>query len=202
MEPALLALVLAQATAGTGNGHFLLNGVPVQQVTAQLVTFVGDCPGEGQDLITGSSFLSSVAPAPYQRILITNTGTGGYTDREYDERRPSAEVFSMGLGNGHHGSYLTLSEGLNTFSYGVRNRVSSTELGQGTATLAVSLNRSIRNRSFSSINEKRYCLGNRNSAYGNLDRCADGLITVERIGSCPNGSTRTLSLETVRLRRS
>ena len=165
------------------------------------MTYVGDCPGNGQDLINGMSFLTSVPPAPYQRIVITNTGTGGYTDREYDERRPSAESFSMGLGSGHHGSFLSLSEGVNSFAYVVRNRASNTELARGTATLAVAVTTITRNRSYSAINEKRYCLGDRSSAYGSLDKCPDGLITVERIGSCPNGPSRTLSLETVRLRR-
>ena len=201
MEPALLAMVLAQASAGAGNGQFLRDGIPVQQVTAQLVTYVGDCPGNGQDLINGMSFLTPVPPAPYQRIVITNSSTGGYTDREYDERRPSAESFIMGLGSGHHGSFLSLSEGVNTFAYVVRNRANNTELGQGTATLAVAVTSITRNRSFSAINEKRYCLGDRSSAYGSLDKCPDGLITVERTGSCPNGTSRTLSLETVRLRR-
>lgn len=201
MEPTLLALMLAQASAGAGSGQFLRNGVPIQQVTAQLVTYVGDCPGNGQDLINGVSFLTPVPPAPYQRIVITNTGTGGYTDREYDERRPSAESFSMGLGSGQHGSFLSLSEGVNSFAYAVRNRVSNTELGRGTATLDVAVTTITRNRSFSAINEKRYCLGDRNSGYGSLDKCPDGLITVERTGSCPNGPSRILSLETVRLRR-
>ena len=202
MDPGLLGVLLAQTIASGGNGQFLLNGVPLQQVTAQLVTFVGDCPGDGQDLINGTSFLTPVAPAPYQRIVITNTGTGGFTDREYDERRPSAEPFSMGLANGHHGSFLSLSEGPNAFTYVVRNRVSNTELGQGTAALMVTVNRSIRNRSFSQIKEERYCLGDRSTRYGKLDQCSDGLITVERIGVCPNGASRSLSLETVRLRRS
>ncbi|MFM1812451.1 MAG: hypothetical protein RLZZ336_1389 [Cyanobacteriota bacterium] len=202
MEPTLLALVLAQATAAPGTGQFLLNGTAVQQVAAQLVTYVGDCPGDGQDEIRGVSFLTPVPPAPYQRIVIRNDRTGGFTDREYDERRPSAEAFNMALGSGQRGSALTLSEGVNSFTYVVRNRLSNTELGQGTATLAVSVNRITRNRSFSQIKEERYCLGNRSSRYGSLEKCADGLITVERTGVCPNGGTRTLSLETVRLRRS
>jgi hypothetical protein len=202
VEPTLLALVLAQATGATGTGQFLLNGTAVQQVAAQRVTYVGDCPGDGQDEIRGVSFLTPIPPAAYQRIVIRNDTTGGFTDREYDERRPSAEAFNMALGSGQRGSALTLSEGVNSFSYVVRNRVSNTELGQGTAALLVSVNRITRNRNFSQIKEERYCLGDRSSRYGSLDTCRDGLITVERIGVCPNGGTRTLSLETVRLRRS
>lgn len=206
MPPSLLAFALAQSLAPAaaepmaGDGQFLLNGMPLQQATATLVTFVGDCPGDGQDLIQGVSFRSPVAPAPYQRIVISNLSTGGYTDREYDERRPSAEAFSMGLASGQHGSFLSLSEGANRFNYAVRNRVSNTVVGQGEANLTVTVNRVTRSRSFSRIEEKRYCLGDKSTRYGNLNDCPDGLITVERNGICPNGSTRILSLETVRLR--
>lgn len=203
MAAELLGFALVQALQPPGaTGQFLLNGQPIQQIRAQLVTYVGDCPGSGQDLIRNVSFATPVAPAPFQRIMITNTGTGGFTDREYDQRRSSAEAFSMGLGSGQHGSFLSLNEGVNSFSYVVRNRVSNTELGRGSASLNVSVSNITRSRSFSSINEKRYCLGNRSSAYGSLERCPDGLITVERQGVCPNGSSRILSLETVRLKRS
>lgn len=204
----LLAFALAQTlaqTAGNGvpsdQGQFLLNGIPRRQVSATLISFVGDCPGDGQDPIQGVSFLSPIPPAPYQRIVIRNDDTGGYTDREYDERRPSAEAFTMALGSGQHGSFLSLSEGPNRFSYVVRNRISNTELGQGRASLDVSVNRITRNRSYSRIEEKRYCLGDRSTSYSSLDKCPDGLITVERKGVCPNGSSRTLTLETVRLKR-
>ena len=204
MAPALLAFALAQAldpAASSGNGHFVQNGIRVQQVMAQLVTYVGDCPGNGQDEIRGMSFLTPIAPAPYQRIVIRNDGTGGFTDREYDERRPSAEAFNMALGSGQRGSALTLREGPNSFSYVVRNRLSNTEVGRGVASLDVGVSRVTRNRGFSQIKEERYCLGDRNSRYGSLEKCADGLVTVERIGVCPGGSTRILTLETIRLKK-
>lgn len=203
MAAALLAFALAQAISpdpASSQGQFLLNGQPLQQATATLVTYVGDCPGDGQDEIKGVSFLTPIAPAPYQRIVIRNTATGGYTDREYDERRSSAEPFTMALGSGHRGSALTLIEGANRFSYVVRNRSSDTELGQGSATLEVAVARVTRSRNFSRIEEKRYCLGDRNTASSALDGCPDGLITVERKGYCPSGSSRILTLETVKLR--
>ena len=204
MPPALLAFALAQALQAelqSDHGQFVQNGIPLQQVTAQLVTYVGDCPGSGQDDIRGMSFLTPIAVAPYQRIVIRNDATGGYTDREYDERRPSAESFNMALGSGQRGSALTLQEGPNSFSWVVRNRISNTELGRGVASLDVGVSRVTRNRGFSQIKEERYCLGDRSSRYGSLDKCADGLITVERTGVCPNGSTRTLTLETIRLKK-
>lgn len=201
MPAAALAFALAQALAQPDHGQFLIQGVPVQQVTAQLITYVGDCPGKGQNEIRGVSFLTPVAPAPYQRIVILNQTTGGYTDREYDERRPSAETFNMVLGSGQRSSALTLREGRNSFSFVVRNRVSNTELGQGVASLDVVVSRFTRNRSFSQIKEEKYCVGDKSSRYGSLDQCPDGLITVERRGVCPNGDNRLLTLETVRLKR-
>lgn len=196
----LLAVVLAQALQPSSQGQFMRDGVPIEQVTAQLVTYVGDCPGSGQDEIRGISFLTPIAPAPFQRIVIRNDTTGGFTDREYDERRASAEAFNMVLGSGQRGSALTLSAGRNSFSYRVRNRVSNAELGQGVASLDVNVSRITRNRGFSQIKEEKYCVGDRSSRYGSLDRCADGLITVERTGVCPNGVNRLLTLETVRLK--
>ena len=201
MGAELLAWALAQALQPPGQGQFVRDGVPLNQVTAQLVTYVGDCPGSGQDEIRGISFLTPIAPAPYQRIIIRNDLTGGYTDREYDERRPSAEAFNMVLGSGHRGSALTLAEGSNSFSYVVRNRINNTTLGQGNASLAVRVIQTRRVRSFSRISEERYCLGDRSTRSSDLKACADGLVTVERKGICANGSSRLLSLETVRLRR-
>ena len=202
MAAALFAFALAQTlqTAQT-NGRFLRNGVAIEQVNALLVTYVGDCPGNGQEEIRGLSFLTPIPPAPYQRIVIRNDSTGGFSDREYDERRPSAESFNMVLGSGQRGIALTLQEGANSFSWVVRNRVNNTELGRGSANLDVAVNRVTRNRGFSQIKEERYCLGDRSSRYGSLDKCVDGLITVERIGVCPSGNSRTLTLETIRLRR-
>jgi len=196
-----LAQTLAQPLSQADPGQFLMGGVPIAQVSAQLITYVGDCPGKGQNEIRGVSFLTPIAPAPYQRIVILNETTGGFTDREYDERRPSAETFAMVLGSGQRNSALTLSEGRNSFRYVVRNRLSNTELGQGSASLTVSVSRITRNRSFSQIKEEKYCVGDRNSRYGNLDQCPDGLVTIERRGICPNGDNRLLTLETVRLRR-
>ena len=134
MLETLLALSLAQAPGagagvgtglgtGTGSGQFLLTGQPITQVVTRLIDYFGDCPGQGLEKITNVSFLASVSPGPYRRILISNQMTGGYTDREYDERRPSSEGFAMASGQGQHGSFLTLARGMNMFSYVVRDRV-------------------------------------------------------------------------------
>ena len=177
---------------------FLLNGQPLDRVTLQQITYVGDCPGEEQPELRNVSFLAAVPPAPYQRIVISNQTTGGFTDREYDERRPSAQTFSMALGQGQRGTFLTLAPGANAFSYQVRNRVQNLALGQGSAALQVMVNRTSSSRSFTTINEDRYCSGEKiKSRRTALDSCPNGLITLERIGVCPGGRTTTLSMETV-----
>ena len=196
MIDAFLVFTLAQSLpADEGTGQFLLNGQPISQVTARLIDYVGDCPGQGIARITGVSFLASEGPGPYRRIVIRNKTTSGFTDREYDERRPTAQPFVMGIAQGHHGSFLSLAPGNNEFTYSVSNRIQQKELGQGTANLFVTKERVSRQRSFSSINTDQYCLTNRSR---DLSNCPNGLITIERTGMCPDGSRRTLSLETIR----
>jgi uncharacterized membrane protein YgcG len=197
----LLGLTLAQAqplpAGGMAVGTFLLQSRPIDRVELQQITYLGDCPGEEQPELRGVSFLAAVPPAPYQRILIQNRTTGGYTDREYDERRPTAQSFSVALGQGQRGSFLTLVPGPNSFTYQVNNRVQKRMLDQGTANLLVAVNRLSQNRSFSEIREDRYCSGQKNRSRTNLDACPNGLITLERLGVCPAGKTVTLSMETV-----
>lgn len=197
----LLSLTLAQAQplppAMGPTGTFLLNGQRTERLELQQISYQGDCPGEEQPEIRGVSFLAALRPAPYQRILIQNRSTGGYTDREYDERRPSAQTFSVALGQGQRGSFLTLAPGPNSFRYQVTNRVQKRMLEEGAATLQVAVNRFSQTRSFSEIREDRYCSGQKNQSRTSLDACPNGLITLERLGVCPGGKTVTLSMETV-----
>jgi len=196
----LLGFALAQSLPPAGpvpSGMVLLQGQPLNRVELQQITYFGDCPGEQQPELRGLSFLAALPPAPFQRITLQNLATGGYTDREYDERRRSSEAFSIALGQGQRGSYLTVAPGLNTLNYQVRNRVQKIGLGQGTATLQVVVNRMSQNRRFSEVREDRYCSGEKTSRRTSLDACPNGLISLERIGVCPGGKTTTLSLETV-----
>ena len=204
----LLGLVLAQAphpaqlkpAAVPSTGSFLLNGRPLQQVQLEQITYVGDCPGEEQPDIRGVSFIAAAPPAPYQRIVLHNLSTGGYTDREYDERRPSAQTFSIALGQGQRGSFLTLAPGANRFSYTVQQRHQKRTVDQGAAALQVDVIRSNRNRPFQEIKEDAYCSGEKTRSSGSrtaLNACPNGLISLERIGVCPGGRTTTLSLETL-----
>lgn len=195
----MLLTLLAQAvTAPTG--QFFLNGAPISGVTIERISWYGDCPGEETRSVSPVTFLAStVQPAPYQRVLISNSSTGGYTDREYDERRPQSQSFVVSLGQGQHGSFLSLAPGLNRFAWSVSNRVAKQQLATGNAQLNVEVTQSQRARSFRSIKEDTYCLGERSkSGRTKLDQCPDGFYTLERIGVCPNGKTRTLSFQTLR----
>jgi hypothetical protein len=197
----LLGFTIAQVQAlpagAPATGTFMLQGQPIDRIQLQQISYFGDCPGEEQPELRGLSFLAAVPPAPYQRILIQNLSTGGYTDREYDERRPSAQSFSVALGQGQRGSFLTLVPGANSFSYRVSHRLNKQQLGQGSANLQVMVNRISQNRAFSEIREDRYCSGEKNLRRTSLEACANGLITLERLGVCPGGKTITLSMETV-----
>jgi hypothetical protein len=154
-------------------------------------------PARSNPRLRDLSFLAALPPAPFQRITLQNLATGGYTDREYDERRRSSEAFSIALGQGQRGSYLTVAPGPNTLNYQVRNRVQKIGLAQGAATLQVAVNRLSQNRRFTEVREDRYCSGEKTSRRTSLDACRNGLISLERIGVCPGGKTITLSLETV-----
>ena len=203
---AMLALLLADAVpaqlspTAAPSGQFFLNGGPVAQVNIEQITYLGDCPGEKITSLSPITFLAeSVAPAPYQRILIQNQTTGGFTDREYDERRQQSQSFVMSLGQGQRGSFLTLAQGRNTFAWTVTNRVQNQVLGQGTASLDVTVSQRQQVRGFQSYKDDTYCLNERDkSLRTKLDDCKDGLYTLERIGLCPDGSKKTLSFQTLR----
>ena len=194
----MFALLAQSSPAPTG--QFFLNGAPISSITIERISWYGDCPGDETRSASPVTFLAStVQPAPYQRVIIKNTATGGYTDREYDERRPQSQSFVVSLGQGQHGSFLALIPGLNSFAWSVSNRLATQPLGAGNAQLNVDVTQSRRTRSFKTIKEDTYCLGERSkSGRTKLDQCPDGFYTLERIGVCPNGSTKTLSLQTLR----
>jgi hypothetical protein len=198
MFAAFMAVTLAQGVSGESpTGEFLLKGQPINQITVNRIDYIGDCPGQGVDRIGGVSFRAELDPAPSQRILITNQTTGGFTDREYDERRTSSEAFVVASGQGQHGSFLSLAPGLNTFTYAVRQPKPQQQMASGVARLWVQEERLTRSRSFSTINVDQYCLISRSR---DLSSCANGLTTVERTGMCPDGQRRILSQETVRVK--
>lgn len=194
----LMAFTLAQALSDSpATGTFFFRGQRINQITVKLIDYFGDCPGRGIDRVSGLTFLANIETAPYRRILITNHSTGGYTDREYDERRTTSEPFVVASGQGHSGGFLTLAPGLNEFSYVVRQSRPRQQVAVGTATLFVQQERLTRFRSFSKISVDQYCLMSRSR---DLSSCDYRLTTVERIGVCPDGQRRILSQETVQLK--
>ena len=193
-----MALTLAQGAGDmAATGTFLLRGQPINRITLNLIDYVGDCPGEGISRIGGLSFLADVETAPDRRILISNKSTGGYTDREYDERRASSENFIVAIGQGHYGSFLSLAPGLNEFFYVVRQNYPRQQIASGSAKLLVQQRRLTRLRSFNKITVDQYCLISRSR---DLSSCDHRLTTVERTGVCPDGQRRILSQETVRIK--
>jgi hypothetical protein len=57
----------AAAAAPMALGMVLLNGQPLDRVTLQQITDLGDCHGEEQPELRNVSFLAAVPPAPYQQ---------------------------------------------------------------------------------------------------------------------------------------
>ena len=159
-------------------------------------TFTGECPGTVYETVDQVSFLSETAPpAPFQRVKITNPSTGGFTDREYDERRVRSEPFSMGWASSHSGRYLALEEGSNTLSYAITNRKTGV-VETGRFTIAMSIQEKSKERDFSYITTDNYCEGERETLSGSrtkITTCSDGYYYSEKLGVCPDGSKRKVS---------
>jgi hypothetical protein len=66
----LLGLTVAHAVAAAApmaSGMVPLNGQPLDRVTLQQITDLGDCHGEEQPELCNVFFLAAVPPAPYQQ---------------------------------------------------------------------------------------------------------------------------------------
>ena len=159
-------------------------------------TYTGECPGTFYGTVDQVSFLSETAPpAPFQRVRITNLTTGGFTDREYDERRVRSEPFSMGWSSSHSGRYLALEKGRNTLNYAIANRKSGV-VETGRFAIEMSLQEQSKERDFSFVTTDNYCEGERetiSSNRTNYQNCRDGYHYSEKLGVCPDGSKRKLS---------
>ena len=180
-------------------GSFLQQNQPIQQITLVRQIFQGDCPGESIDPIKNISFLAATPPASTQRIVIRNSRTGGYTDREYDGGRSKSESFWISIGSKQHGSFLSVQPGENQFSWKVTRPASSDLPREGNATLYVNTQERVSYRNFRSINKDSYCPGEKyqSSTRTPLSKCPNGYYTIEREGVCPNGQTTQLGTETV-----
>lgn len=160
-----------------------------------LINYTGDCPGSWYNNWENVSFRSeSVLPAQFQRVRITNIETGGYTDREYDERRARSESFSMRWLSSHSGRFLAVQIGSNTLDYVISSRQSGV-IETGRFTIEVEKQEKVEERGFSSIEQLKYCDGEREMTSGktNIYDCEDGYYYNERLGGCPDGSKHKIS---------
>lgn len=139
----------------------------------------------------------TATPSQYQRILITNITTGGFTDREYDEKRPYSEPFNLSIGSGQHGRFLSVAQGNNLFSWVVSNSATRQQVAAGKASLKVDVRELAEARGFHSFKEDTYCLGERTGFRTSIEKCPNGVYTLERIGMCEDGRQKTLSLQTI-----
>lgn len=175
----------SQSRAGLGDALYTLN----------VIHYTGDCPGDSIPTLDNVSFRSeTLPPAPFQRVRIVNTRTGGYTDREYDQRRVRSEPFSMGWKGSHSGRFLALEKGGNTLDYVISNR--QTGKGEtGRFTITMDVKEQTRERDFQSVDQIKYCQGERDKTYGktSIYDCREGFYFKEKVGLCPDGSKQTIT---------
>lgn len=171
-------------------------GLGSRSLVFTIVNYSGDCPGTFIGTVDQVSFLSTSAPpAPYQRVKITNLRTGGFTDREYDERRPRSESFSLGLSGSHSSRFLAVGNGRNDLNYAILNR----QIGvveRGSFSLDINTQERRQERRFNYVQNDNYCEGERDlspSLRTNTSRCRTGYYYNEKVGVCPDGSKQKLS---------
>ncbi len=150
-----------------------------------LVTeYSGDCAGIQTSELAASFISEKTPPAPYRRVLIRNITRGiianpyPYTDREYDERRPSSETARTSLGSTHNGKYFNLMEGENEFEYEIKERDRVIDSGKFSAQIVKTLQRVQRDAEWEN---KKVC---KNSSVS-LNDCED--VRMSRQFKCSDG---------------
>ena len=131
--------------------------------------------------------------------------TGGFTDRKYQNKGFSSQLFNVTLGSRHRGSFLTVQEGLNRFKWSVFNKKTKEVFVSGNSSLVVNINNSSQNRSYSSIREDIRCFGGERiySYYTQekkdeiLSNCPKDIYVIETKGVCPGGREVTLTSEKI-----
>jgi hypothetical protein len=164
------SIATAQATA-TG-WRFNQQSTP-NQITLNGVQYTGECAAGPFYPDLSASFISQTTPpAPYTRVTIKNVTPGmatdpaPYTNREYDERRPTSETAKMDFSSSHQKRRFAVLKGKNTFEYRIKQRDRVLETGTFNAEIATSLRQEERTATW--INDK-VCA---NSAVA-LEVCAD-----------------------------
>ena len=131
--------------------------------------------------------------------------TGGFTDRKYQNKGFSSQLFNVTLGSRHRGSFLTVQEGLNRFKWSVFNKKTKEIFVSGYSSLVVNINNSSQNRSYNSIREDIRCFGGERiySYYTQekkdeiLSNCPKDIYVIETKGVCPGGREVTLTSEKI-----
>jgi len=178
------------AQAKTGNGS--LNN---DEYSFTYYKYTGDCPGSWYGSWENVSFRSQTTPpGEFQRVKITNTSTGGYTNREYDERRGRSEPFEMRWLGRHSNKYLAVQTGSNDFEYEISHRHQGV-IETGSFRINVNSKTKTEERDFKAMQRLEYCDGEREFLSGKTDimKCKDGFYYDEKVGVCPDGSKQKVS---------
>jgi hypothetical protein len=165
---------------------WLFNGQSTpNQITLNGVEYTGECAaGPFFPELTGTFISQKTPPAPYTRVLIKNVTSGvsidpnPYTNREYDERRPTSEIAKMSFSRRHQMRSFGVVPGLNTFEYTIKQRDQVLETGTFTSDIATNIREEERNATW--IRDK-VCANKSVS----LDVCAD--IRRRRARQCQDG---------------
>ena len=214
MIPEIISIAMSLATPQEKDlnhslGQFLRNGYPINELIISRVTFFGDCPGEKISPVYKIGFLEktsiSLGADKYRRIKVENISTGGFTDRKYQNKGFSSQLFNVTLGSKHRGSFLTVQEGLNRFKWSVFNKRTKEVFVSGDSSLLVSINNSSQNRSYRKIREDIRCFGGERiySYYTQkkkdeiLSNCPKDIYVIETKGVCPGGREVTLTSEKI-----
>jgi hypothetical protein len=191
----------------TSLGEFLSNGYPINELTISRVTYFGDCPGESISKVYNIGFREktsmNLGEDKHRRIKVVNLNTGGFTDRKYQNKGLSSQLFNVTLGSRHRGSVFTVHEGLNKFKWSVFNKKTKEVFVSGNSSLTVNVINSSKNRSYRRIREDIRCFGGEKieSYYTQekkdeiLSNCPKDIYVIETIGVCPGGREVTLTSE-------
>ncbi len=190
-------------------GQFILDGYPVNQLSISKVSFWGDCPGEKIFPAYNIAFLEKTSidlgKDKYRRLKVKNINTDGFTDRKYQSKGLPSQSFNVTLGSRHRGSFLTVHEGLNRFTWSVFNKKTKEVFVTGNSSLLININNSSQNRSYSYIREDIRCFGGERvySYYTQkkkdeiLSNCPKDIYVIETKGVCPGGKEVTLTSEKI-----
>jgi hypothetical protein len=120
------------------------NSFNINLIQFKRVEYVGQCPGTGYSPDSQSARFVSLKtpPGSNRRVIIKNVTEGmetdpyPYTDRSYNKGEFS-EDFAFKLGSSHKGKTFSVLEGVNKFTYEIKE--SDRPIEEGTLTAEVSI---------------------------------------------------------------